>query len=468
MQISMVMSGFSAGKADKLRKAMGKKKLDVMMKLKDDWCNGAVENGYSLDIANQIWSDAEKFAKYAFNKSHSAAYAILVMRTAYLKAYYPYEYMAAVLSSYMGNADKLIKYIASCTHNGIPVLPPDINSSNLEFTPTDEGIRFGLAGVRGVGESVAQSIIDERMANGTFSSLHDFVRRVDVRCYNRKTLESLIKAGAFDSTGYTRKQLMYFIEQTPLLESASKRQKDRDAGQVSMFDMFADVEDSGFEEDVPPADGVEWDKRTLLAYEKEILKIYVSDHPLRPYERALKKMSKYSLGDLAEMTKDIPSGVFAGLITSVAVKLTKKGTKMANFVLEDTTGHIEGVCFKYDDFKDALVEDAIVKVKGKFEHSDRGDQLMAFEVERVEFDESQAGPGHLEIRLRSSDFNAAVSQQLMNILNHHPGEDSVVLYIEQADGRKFRAELPVKVNTDDRLLFSALGDLFGRAVWKAS
>ncbi len=468
MQISMAMSGFSAGKADKLRKAMGKKKLDVMMKLKDDWCNGAVENGYSLEIANQIWSDAEKFAKYAFNKSHSAAYAILVMRTAYLKAYYPYEYMAAVLSSYMGNADKLIKYIASCTHNGIPVLPPDINSSNLEFTPTDEGIRFGLAGVRGVGESVAQSIIDERVANGAFSSLHDFVRRVDARCYNRKTLESLIKAGAFDSTGYTRKQLMYFIEETPILESASKRQKDRDAGQVSMFDMFADVEDSGFEEDVPAADGIEWDKRTLLAYEKEILKIYVSDHPLRPYERALKKMSKYSLGDLAEMTKDIPSGVFAGLITSVTVKLTKKGTKMANFVLEDTTGHIEGVCFKYDDFKDALAEDAIVKVKGKFEHSDRGDQLMAFEVERVEFDESQAGPGRLEIRLRSSDFNAAVSSQLMNILGHHPGDDAVVLFIEQSDGRRFRAELPVKVDSDDRLLFSALGDLFGRAVWKAS
>ncbi len=286
MQISMVMSGFSAGKADKLRKAMGKKKLDVMMKLKDDWCNGAVENGYSLEIAEKIWEDAEKFAKYAFNKSHSAAYAILVMRTAYLKAYYPHEYMAAVLSSYMGNADKLIKYIASCTHSNIPVLPPDINSSNLEFTPLDEGIRFGLAGVRGVGGAVAEAIIAERNANGPYTSLHDFVNRLDTKCYNRKTLEALIKAGAFDSTGYTRKQLMYFIEETPILESASKRQRDRDAGQVSMFDMFAGVEDSGFEEDVPPADGVEWDKRTLLAYEKEILKIYVSDHPLRPFEGA--------------------------------------------------------------------------------------------------------------------------------------------------------------------------------------
>lgn len=465
MQISMAMSGFSAGKADKLRKAMGKKKLDVMMKLKDDWCNGAVENGYSLDIANQIWTDAEKFAKYAFNKSHSAAYAILVMRTAYLKAYYPYEYMAAVLSSYMGNADKLIKYIASCTHSGIPVLPPDINSSNLEFTPLDEGIRFGLAGVRGVGTSVAEAIIEERNANGPYSSLHNFVNRLDTKCYNRKTLEALIKAGAFDSTGYTRKQLMYFIEETPLLESASKRQRDRDAGQVSMFDMFSDVADSGFEEDIPAPDGIEWDKRTLLAYEKEILKIYVSDHPLRPYEAALRKVTKYQLGDLAEHQGDIASGIFAGLITSVGIKLTKKGTKMANFVLEDTTGHIEGVCFKYDDFKDALEEDAIVKVKGKFEHSERGDQIMAFEVERLQFDASQMGPSQLEIRLHSSDFNAVTSQQLQQILRRHPGHDAVVLFVQQSDGRKFRAELPLTVDAGDNLLYSEILDLFGRRVW---
>lgn len=468
MQISMVMSGFSAGKADKLRKAMGKKKLDVMMKLKDDWCNGAVENGYSLEIAEKIWEDAEKFAKYAFNKSHSAAYAILVMRTAYLKAYYPYEYMAAVLSSYMGNADKLIKYIASCTHSNIPVLPPDINSSNLEFTPLDEGIRFGLAGVRGVGGAVAEAIIAERNANGPYTSLHNFVNRLDTKCYNRKTLEALIKAGAFDSTGYTRKQLMYFIEETPLLESASKRQRDRDAGQVSMFDMFADVEDSGFEEDIPPADGVEWDKRTLLAYEKEILKIYVSDHPLRPFEGKLRRITKFHLGDLAEHKGDIPSAIFAGLITSVGVKLTKKGKKMANFVLEDTTGHVEGVCFKYDDFQDALQEDAIVKIKGKFEHSERGDQIMAFEVERLELDEANAGPSHLEIKLNSSDFSAATSAQLQQILRSYPGRDAVVLKIQQSDGRKFRAELPFTVDVTNNLLYSEILDLFGRPVWKAS
>lgn len=288
MQISMVMSGFSAGKADKLRKAMGKKKIDVMRQLQEDWNQGAVENGFSLEIAKKIWEDAEKFAKYAFNKSHSAAYAILVMRTAYLKAHYPNDYMAAVLSSYMGNSDRLIKYIASCNRNGIPVLSPDVNSSNLEFTPLDNGIRFGLAGIRGVGEKVAQVIIDERETNGPYTSLHDFVNRVDSSAYNRKTLEALIKSGGFDSTGYTRKQLMYFVDETPMLESATKRQKDKDAGQLDMFSMFADVDDS-FKEDIPEPDGIEWDRRTKLSFEKDILKMYVSDHPLRPYENYLSR-----------------------------------------------------------------------------------------------------------------------------------------------------------------------------------
>ena len=315
MQISMRMSGFSAGKADKLRKAMGKKKLEVMKALEEDWNQGAVDNGYSLEVSKKIWSDAEKFAQYAFNKSHSACYAVLVMRTAYLKAHYPNEFMAAVLSSYLGNNDKLIHYIASCAASGIQVLPPDINSSNVEFTPTDEGVRFGLAGVRGVGEKVVEEIIAERDTHGPYTSLHDFVHRLDSRCYNRKTLEALIKAGAFDSTGYTRKQLMYFIDETPLLESAAKRQKDRDCGQTSMFDLFGDSDDSGFSEETPAPDGVEWDKRTLLAFEKDILKIYVSDHPLRPYAGLLSKLSKFRLGDLADREHDIKNATFVGMIS---------------------------------------------------------------------------------------------------------------------------------------------------------
>ena len=462
MQISMAMSGFSAGKADKLRKAMGKKKLDVMRALQEDWNNGAVENGYPLEIAKQIWEDAEKFAKYAFNKSHSAAYAILVMRTAYLKAIYPNEFMAAVLSSYMGNTDRLIKYIASCNHNGTPVLPPDINSSNAEFTPVDDGIRFGLVGVRGVGKNVADEIIAEREENGPYTSLHDFVNRVDSKCYNRKTLEALIKGGAFDSTGYTRKQLMYFVDETPLLEGAAKRQKDRDSGQVSMFDLFADDEDSGFKEDVPEPDGVEWDKRTKLAYEKEIMKIYVSEHPLAPYEGVISRMTKFQLGDLAERTKEIKSAVFVGMVSNVVVKLTKRGTKMATFTIEDTTGHMECICFKYEDNAECIQEDVIAKIKGKFEHNDRGSQIMVFEMEAIELSEDDVRPSHLELCVPSSAFDSSSSLRLNRILRSYPGRDGVVLFVKQADGRRFRAELPVSVDARSPVMRSEISELFGR------
>ena len=468
MQISMAMSGFSAGKSDKLRKAMGKKKLDIMRQLQADWDEGAVANGYPLAIAQQIWADAEKFAKYAFNKSHSAAYAILVMRTAYLKAHYPNDFMAAVLTSYMGNTDRLIRYIASCNKNGTPVLPPDINASRAEFTPVEGGIRFGLVGVRGVGKNVADEIIAEREANGPYSSLHDFVNRLDAKCYNRKTLEALIKGGAFDSTGYTRKQLMYFVDETPLLESASKRQKDRDRGQVSMFDMFADDPDSGFEEDVPAPDGIEWPKRQLLTYEKEIMKIYVSDHPLRPYENAISHMTKWQIGDLADREKEIKSATFVGMISNVVVKLTKRGTKMATFTLEDTTGSIEAICFKYDDYADAIQEDAIVKIKGKFEHNDRGNQIMAFEVEVIELSEADLQPQRLELRLSSADFNQTASVKLKRILGTYPGRDGVVLLVSQNDGRKFRAELPVTVDATSSMMKAEIQDLFGRPVWMAS
>lgn len=469
MQISMVMSGFSAGKADKLRKAMGKKKLDVMRQLQEDWNTGAVENGFSLEIAKKIWEDAEKFAKYAFNKSHSAAYAILVMRTAYLKAHYPHDYMAAVLSSYMGNSDRLIKYIASCNHSGIPVLPPDVNSSDLEFTPLEDGVRFGLAGVRGVGEKVAQIIIDERETNGPYTSLHDFVNRVPSSAFNRKTLEALIKSGAFDSTGYTRKQLMYFIDETPLLEGAAKRQKDRDAGQLDMFSMFADVDDS-FKEDIPEPDGIEWDKRTLLAFEKEILKMYVSDHPLRPYENYLACSMKYSLAQLGDRDTGLKSVKVAGMVSEVNTRRTKRGTLMANFILEDTTGHVECVCFDYEKNQEGIQEDAIVEAKGKFEVNDRGNQLIVYEVGRLELSEKEmnVGPSHMDLLVKSNELNSFTSDKLLRILKKHPGRDSVILYVLQSDGGKMRAELPVMIDSQNALLKSHLHELFGRNVWKAS
>jgi DNA polymerase-3 subunit alpha len=469
MQVSMVMSGFSAGKADKLRKAMGKKKLDVMKELQADWDNGAVENGYELKIAQQIWADAEKFAKYAFNKSHSAAYAILVMRTAYLKAHYPNEYMAAVLSSYMGKNERLIRYISSCNHNGTPVLAPDINSSDVEFTPVEGGIRFGLVGVRGVGAGAAEEIIKEREANGPYKHLHDFVKRNNHKICNRKTLEALVKGGAFDSTGYTRKQMMYFIDETSMLEDAGKRQRDAEVGQMSMFDMFAegDAAESAFVDVVPEPDGIEWDKRTKLHLEKEIMGIYVSEHPLAPYERAISKVSKYSMGELAEAKKGIKSATFVGMIASVQFKQTRAGKNMATFKLEDTSGTVECIVFDSDKCRDLLVEDNVVKVKGKFEVSDRGSQIVGYEIVDFELNESQADyapPKDMQITVESCEFNQLRSVQLNRVLREFPGRDSVVLLITQKDGRCFKAQLPITVDSNSRTLKNELNQIFGRAV----
>lgn len=468
MQVSMAMSGFSAGKADKLRKAMGKKKLDVMKELQEDWNNGAVENGFSLDIAKEIWADAEKFAKYAFNKSHSAAYAILVMRTAYLKAYYPNDYMAAVLSSYMGKTDRLIRYVASANHNGTPVLPPDINSSNVEFTPVEGGIRFGLMGVRGIGRGVAEEIIAEREKNGPFSSLHDFVNRVSSKVAKRNALEALIKGGAFDSTGYTRRQMMHFVDATSMLEQAAKRQKDAATGQVSMFDMFADVEDSGFEEDIPEPDGIEWEKSDKLRFEKDIMGIYVSEHPLAPYEGMIAKLTRYKLGDLADFEKDIKNATFVGLVAGLSTRPTKTGNIMAQFQLEDATGMVDCITFKYDDFRDVLNEDAIVKIRGKFETSDGRTQIIAYEISELVLSEADGTigkpPTHLEIELRSAEFDQTSSLNLNRILKQFPGRDGVVLLIKQADGRKFRVELPVHVDAASVVLRNELNMLFQRAV----
>lgn len=478
MQISMAMCGFSAGKADKLRKAMGKKKLDVMTELKEDWNNGAVQNGYSLEVAKKIWDDAENFAEYAFNKSHSAAYAVIVMRTAYLKAHYPKEFMAAVLSSFMDKNERLILYIASCNENGLKVLPPDINSSNLEFTPVDEGIRFGLAGVRGVGEKVVEAIVAEREANGPYTSLHDFVARLDSKCYNRKTLEALVKAGAFDSTGYTRKQLMYFVDETSLLEDATKRQKDKDAGQVTMFDLLGEDDSSGFAMEVPPPDGIEWDKRFLLAEEKSILNIYVSDHPLSPYASTLAKLTKFRLGELASRDKDTPTATFVGMVSGVNTRLTRTNKRMATFRLEDMTGGVECICFDLDSERkdresgrmlidrDAIEEDCVVSIRGKYEKNERGDQLLVYEIHKIELEENEENrkPRTLEISVMQADMSSSTMQFLDQVLQRYPGSDGTVLFVRQADGRKFRAELPMTVDSYNDALFNDLRVLFGRDV----
>src|SRR5665648_129451 len=224
MRISMVMAGFSAAKADKLRKAMGKKRPEEMAKWRSDFIEGSVAGGYDRRLAGRVYDDIEKFAGYGFNKSHSAAYGLIAYQTAYLKAHYPLEFMAAVLSSHSGKTENIVKYVAAAKRGGIAVLSPDVNSSGADFTAVADGVRFGLAGIRGVGEGVVDAIVAERKRGGAYGSLHDFLSRVDLKAMNKKTVEALIKGGAFDSTGYPRRQLMALMESA--MDAALKRQRD--------------------------------------------------------------------------------------------------------------------------------------------------------------------------------------------------------------------------------------------------
>lgn len=504
MLISVEMCGFSKGESDsRIRKPVAKKKIKMLTDqvfkwsdgedetIYDHWMNGAEKNGYKRSVAQKIWDDVLEFASYAFNKSHSAGYAILVMQTAWLKAHYPNEYMAAVLTSYTGKTDKIVHYVSACRHDGIAVLPPDINESGTEFTATPEGVRFGLAGIRGVGEGVTQAIIGEREKGGPFKNLHDFVERVDSSQANRRVIEALIKGGAFDSTGYPRRQLMHFVDRDNpenIIDAAMKRQKDRAAGQTSLFDVFGDVEGSGFEVIVPEPDGQEWDRHMKLSFEKEVLGIYVSDHPLRPYEYALAKAREFTLSQIDTgfetmgptgnaVNQEIPEGKpywWAGMVSGVGKRVTKNGDPMAIVQLEDMEGEATVVVFpktykqcegylygEVDPETGAQLSDAFIRVKGKLERSDRGDQIIAQEIEPLVLSEESNRPKVFEIMVPSSRFSQSNMARLATVLNTNPGGDRVELFIEQADGQTMRAEIPTRVNARSIPLIAEVKGIVG-------
>lgn len=504
MLISVEMCGFSKGESDsRIRKPVAKKKIKMLTDqvfkwsdgedetIYDHWMNGAERNNYKRETAQRIWDDVLEFASYAFNKSHSAGYAILVMQTAWLKAHYPNEYMAAVLTSYTGKTDKIVHYVSACRHDGIAVLPPDINESGTEFTATAEGVRFGLAGIRGVGEGVTEAIIAEREKGGPFKNLHDFVERVDASQANRRVIEALIKGGAFDSTGYPRRQLMYFVDRDNpenIIDAAVKRQKDRAAGQTSLFDVFGDVEGSGFEVIVPEPDGQEWDRHMKLSFEKEVLGIYVSDHPLRPYEYALAKAREFTLSQIDTgfetmgpagnaVNQEIPEGKpywWAGMVSSVSKRVTKNGDPMAIVTLEDMEGEATVVIFpktykqcegylygEVDPETGAQLSDAFIRVKGKLERSDRGDQIIAQEIEPLVLNEESNRPKVFEVMIPSSRFSQSNMARLATVLNTNPGGDRVELFIEQADGQTMRAEIPTRVNARSIPLIAEVKGIVG-------
>ena len=508
MQISMKMSNFSPGESDsRIRKPVAKKKIKMLTDqvfhweangadetIYDHWINGAVENGYKREVAQRIWDDVLEFASYAFNKSHSAGYAILVMQTAWLKAYFPKEYMASVLTSYMGKTEKIVHYVTAFRREGVDILPPDINESGRDFTASADGVRFGFAGIRGVGDGVGDAIMAAREAGGPFKSLHDFVDRVDSSQANRRVVEALIMSGAFDSTGYTRMQLMGFVDKTNpanIIDAAAKRQKERASGQFSMFDMFGDVEGSGFKEEVPPPDGVEWDRSMKLKREHEVLGLYVSDHPLRPYEYALNKARDYSLSDIevSEEFTDSAGGVherfkvpegkvlrFAGMVSSVQKKTTKTGDPMAVVTLEDMEGETTLVIFPklYKKCAEALTPhvdeetgeaegDVFVKVSGKLERSDRGNQIICMEVEPLVLNEKTNRPKVVEVMMPASMLTRGRMDELGSVLARYPGLDHVELRVEAESGDTMRMELPCRVDARNMVLLAEVTDIVGLA-----
>lgn len=368
MQIVRELAGYSFGRSDLVRRAMAKKKIDVMQKERQNFIYGienevlgCIKNGIPQDIAEKIFDEMTDFAKYAFNKSHAVCYSIISFQTAFLKFYYPTEFMAALLTSVIGFSNKIVEYIGECKNMNIKLLPPDINESFGNFSVSDKNIRFGLLAIKGLGNAVIDKIIIERKKNGAYKSFSEFVRRLDGNDLNKRNVENMIKCGVFDSLGGKRSQYMFIYQQ--ILNGVNHSKKNTMAGQVSMFDMMDEnIEDI---DDLPKID--EYDKKDLLAFEKEVLGIYISGHPLQSFENILKKfISNTSIEILNDNMYDGKVVRVGGIITEKKIKITKSMKTMAFIKLEDLYGDLEIILFPniYERYADILYYDSPLLVTG--------------------------------------------------------------------------------------------------------
>jgi DNA polymerase-3 subunit alpha len=385
MRIAQDMAGYTLGQADLLRRAMGKKKVSEMEKHREQFVQGAAKRGVSQEVATELFDQMVAFAEYCFNKSHSTAYGLITFQTAYLKANYPTEYMAALLSSVGGDQDKVQRYITYCLSIGIQIQPPDINRSGMDFTPQGSSILFGLGAVKNVGEGAIQNILAARQADGPFTSLADFCQRVDLRIVNRRALEALICAGAFDCISGNRKQLIADLD--PILSWAAQRAKSKAIGQASLFDLlgssgsasngFVEAPRGPATEDFPPQE--------KLRLERELLGFYVSDHPLRRIQEQARLLAPVNLADLGGCAADASVGVLA-LVTAIKNVTTKKGDRMAILQLEDLTGSCEAVIFPktYERLRGCLEVDQRLWVWAKVDQRDEQVQLIVEDLQPIE------------------------------------------------------------------------------------
>lgn len=428
MRIASALAGFTLGQADLLRRAMGKKKPEIIAGLKQEFIEGAGLNQIEPQVAVKIFELIEFFAGYGFNKSHSAAYALLAFQTAYLKAHYPVEFMAALLTSVMESADRVPFYIAECQSMGIKVLPPDINESRENFMVIGPNIRFGLAAVKNVGKGAILAILAARDQEGSFRSLQDFCKRIDLSQVNRRVIESLIRCGAFGSVPGNRVQLLQVLD--ICIEQGQELQKNANSNQLSLFDVG---EAAGFTLDFPELklpDVEDFSQRDILAMEKEILGLYVSGHPLEEYTEVLKTKTKKQIADLTQ-EMDGTRIVVGGVITSLRRSVTKKGETMAYCFLEDLTGSIEVLIFPrvLEQYHHIIEPDKVVLIRGRVNAQEDSPKLFAEEITILTL--SEVKTPKLYIKVDENFVEHGLLEVIGGILQNFRGETPVYFYFEQ-------------------------------------
>jgi DNA polymerase-3 subunit alpha len=458
MEIAKQLAGFSPAEADDLRKAIGKKIHTLMASLKDKFLEGCATNNVTPAVANQLWKDMEQAQDYSFNKSHAACYGLIAYRTAYLRANWPAEYMAALISSVMNTKDKVPFYVAACDELGIEVLPPDVNSSASDFAVVEGKIRFGLNAVKNVGEGAVRSIIVAREEGGPFADVYDFCERVDPQVLNKRALESLVKCGAFDTTEYPRKALYDRIE--PALGLGAKQHSDRLTGQGSIFDL-GDSSPADRKQHEPIAREGEWEKSERLAYEKESLGLYVSEHPLDGVKASLRKKTDCPIAEL-ERRRDGEVVTVGGIVGALKSLTTKKGEPMVFMRLDDLSGSVETVVFNsvYGASRDFLETDRVLVLKGRVDHKEGETKLIAIEV--VPF---EATPDRSEVRLRvdARKAPAGLVQELAELLREYPGDAKVLAAIETSAGSVMLAFGPDYRVRPEPDFFAEVKSLLGEA-----
>jgi len=432
MAIARKLAGYTLGGADILRRAMGKKKKAEMDKQWELFSTGMKDNGYSPEATQAVWDVLLPFSAYGFNKSHTAGYGLVSYWTSYLKANYPAEYMAALLTSVGANKDKMAVYLAETRRMGVRVLPPDVNESRLRFAAVGDDIRFGLGAIRNVGENVVEAIIASRTSQGRYTSFHDFLRKVPLAVCNKRVVESLIKAAAFDSLGHPRKGLIAIHEQA--VDAVITDKRNEAIGQDSLFGFGAEDggESAGSSMEIPIPEG-EWPQQTALAFEREMLGLYVSSHPLDGAEALLERSRDYSIADLHDGAGGPGSARIDGIITSVTKKVTKKGDVWALVGIEDHDAAIEVACFPqtYQLYAPVLLPDAVVSVSGKIRKSEASDgsTTVSFSAEQMEIlDVTTALNGALPpviLNIREDRITPDITAELQRILQAHPGKAPV-------------------------------------------